>query len=205
MTSEKRSWLFKRWQINWTFLPGLRLRLSRTTFPKPAISWHPLRGLSLNTTHGLFLSKSFLGLTLGLKNSNFIFRGRWNSIFGIKLLGFNVNFAKQGFSLSHRNIFGTYNFRNPNRSSARILGIQIRGKKARGIAFIGTLVSLVIAILKTILILSDLLFRLSLFIFSVTWLALAKLVVLIFLFLRLTLAFCWYLLRALTYVERTAV
>ena len=72
----------------------MRIRFSRTSFPKPSLSWHPLRGFSLNTTHGARVSKSWKGFTLGFQNLNFVFRGRWSSGF----FGLNLNAAKSGGS-----------------------------------------------------------------------------------------------------------
>lgn len=125
----------------------IRIRFSRTSFPKPSLSWHPLRGFSLNTTHGARVSKTWKGFTLGFQNLNFVFRGRWSSGF----FGLNLNAAKSGFSLSQTNLLGTYNFSNPNRSSANILGIQIRGKKAAPWALLGFWISLPIHLVKLII------------------------------------------------------
>ena len=138
---------FKRLEINWPiFSEKSRFRLARTTFPKPSISWHPFRGFSLNTTHGARVSKTFKGVTLGFQNFNFVFRGRWSS----SCVGINLNASKSGFSLSQTNLLGTYNFSNPNRSSANILGIQIRGKKAAPWALLGFWISLPLHLIKAI-------------------------------------------------------
>ena len=144
MSKKPRS-LFKRIEINRAvFSKKTRFRLARTTFPKPSLSWHPFRGFSLNTSHGARVSKTFKGVTLGFQNLSFVFRGRWSSSF----FGLNLNASKSGFSLSQTNLLGTYNFSNPNRSSANILGIQIRGKKAAPWAFLGLLISLPIHLIK---------------------------------------------------------
>jgi len=164
---------FKRLEINWPiFSEKSRFRLARTTFPKPSVSWHPFRGFSLNTSHGARVSKTFKGITLGFQNFNFVFRGRWSSSF----LGINLNASKSGFSLSQTNLLGTYNFSNPNRSSANILGIQIRGKKAAPWAFLGLLISLPIHLIKLsvriiqlVLQAIEVLLRLTIWLFQLTW------------------------------------
>lgn len=175
--SEKPRPFFKRIEINWAiFSKKTRFRLARTTFPKPSLSWHPFRGFSLNTTHGARVSKTFQGVTLGFQNLNFVFRGRWSSSF----FGMNLNASKSGFSLSQTNLLGTYNFSNPNRSAANILGIQIRGKKAAPWAFLGLLISLPIHLIKLsvricqlVLQVIEVLLRLTIWLLQLTWALLA--------------------------------
>jgi len=121
-----------------------RLRFSRTGGASASV--HPLKGLTLNTKHGLRLSKTFKGLTLGFQNGNSTVRGRWSS----KNQLLNVNLSKSGFSLSSKSRFGNYNFTNPNRSSFKFAGIQIRGKNAKGLAFFATVINLIIIIIKAI-------------------------------------------------------
>jgi len=162
---------FKRLEINWPiFSKKTRFRLARTTFPKPSLSWHPLRGFSLNTTHGARVSKTFKGITIGFQNLSFVFRGRWSFSF----FGLNVNASKSGFSLSQTNLLGTYNFSNPNRSSANILGIQLRGKKAANWAFLGLIISFPLHLVKLIV-----------FIFQIVFVILRVLTLLIIWFLQL--------------------
>lgn len=151
-----------------------RIRFSRTSFPKPSLSWHPLRGFSLNTTHGARVSKTWKGFTLGFQNLNFVFRGRWSSGF----FGLNLNASKSGFSLSQTNLLGSYNFSNPNRSSASILGIQIRGKKAAPWALLGLWISLPIHFFKLLIVLTQLVLqvievviRLAIWLLQLTWAA----------------------------------
>jgi hypothetical protein len=124
--------------------PKFRIRASRTGGINAAI--HPLRGLTFNTKHGLRVSKTFRGLTLGFQGGNSILRGRWSSNGGL----LNLNLSKSGFSWSSKSHFGTYNISNPNRSSFKFAGIQIRGRKASGLALIGsifTLLSIVIGLI----------------------------------------------------------
>ena len=171
--SKKPRPFFKRIEINWAiFSKKTRFRLARTTFPKPSLSWHPFRGFSLNTTHGARVLKTFKGVTLGFQNLSFVFRGRWSS----SIFGLNLNASKSGFSLSQTNLLGTYNFSNPNRSSANILGIQIRGKKAAPWAFLGLLISLPLYLMKLLVQVIQLvlqaiegLLRLTIWLLQLTW------------------------------------
>lgn len=117
--------------------PKFRIRASRTSGLNAAV--HPLRGLTFNTKHGLRVSKTFRGLTLGIQNANSVVRGRWSSKNNL----LNLNLSKSGFSLSSKSRYGTYNISNPNRSSFKYAGIQIRGKKASGLALLGSIFTLV--------------------------------------------------------------
>lgn len=114
--------MMKRIQINKKVGKG-RVRVSRTSTPN--VSFAPKRGVTLNSAHGVRLSKSFKGVQLAFQNTNFILRGRWSSKGGT-----NLNLSKSGVSLSQRTKFGTFNLTNPNRSSANLFGINVRGKKA---------------------------------------------------------------------------
>lgn len=116
--------------------PKFRIRASRTGGINAAV--HPLRGLTFNTKHGLRVSKTFMGLTLGIQRGNAVVRGRWSSKDGL----LNLNLSKSGFSISSKSKFGNYNFTNPHRSSFKFGGIQLRGKKASGLAGIATLFTL---------------------------------------------------------------
>jgi len=117
--------------------PKFRIRASRTSGLNAAI--HPLRGLTFNTKHGLRVSKTFRGLTLGFQNGNSVIRGRWSSKNNL----FNLNLSKSGFSLSSKSRYGTYNISNPNRSSFKYAGVQIRGKKAAGLALLGSIITFI--------------------------------------------------------------
>lgn len=114
----------------------LRVRASRTGGVNAA--FHPLRGLTFNTKYGVRASKTFKGLTLGFQGGNTVVRGRWST----KNQLFNLNLSKSGFSLSSKNDYGTYNFTNPNRSSFKFGGVQLRGKKAAGPALFFTALTL---------------------------------------------------------------
>ena len=114
-------------------------RLSRTSGLNASI--RPFKGITLNTKHGLRLSKSFFGVSIGFrKTKNFFIQGRWSFLKGL----INVNLSKSGISFSSKHrFFGTLNLSNPNRSSVKFLGIQLRGKKAAPIAAIGLFISLI--------------------------------------------------------------
>lgn len=131
----------KRIEINEKVGP-IRGRISRTGGMTGAIS--PLKGVTLNTKHGARVSKTYKGLTLGLQNFNSVVRGRWSSKDEI----LNVNLSKSGVSASVKNSLGTFNLKNPNRSSATIAGIQVRGKNAAWIAGFGFILDLAVMLIK---------------------------------------------------------
>ncbi len=124
--------------------PKFRIRASRTGGLNAAI--HPLRGLTYNTKHGLRMSKTFKGLTLGFQGGNTVVRGRWSSENGL----LNLNLSKSGFTLSSRSKHGTYNITRPNRSSFKFAGIQLRGKKAAVPALIFTILTLIPILITSI-------------------------------------------------------
>ena len=138
-----------------------RLRASRTSGINAAV--HPLSGITFNTKHGLRASKTFKGLTLGFQKGNSVVRGRWSTKNGL----FNLNLSKSGFSLSSKSKYATFNFSNPNRSSFKMGGIQLRGKKAKGLAFIATVFNLIPFIINTIIALPIMMFRILISIFNI--------------------------------------
>jgi len=141
----------------------LRARLSRTSGLN--FSAHPFKGLTFNSKHGLRVSKTFKGLTLGFQKGNSVLRGRWSFLDDL----ININLSKSGFSMSSKSKYGTFNFKNPNRSSFKFAGIQLRGKKAKGpalffllIRLIGIFINLIWAVVFPIIFyISQLAFRLS--------------------------------------------
>ena len=112
---------FKRLQIKLKLGKSSNVLLSRTG--GIVASFRIAKGLTLNSKHGLRISKSFGGLTFALQNGGLSYRGRWST-----RSGYNLNLSKKGFSISKSFGIGSYNFTNPNRSSLTILGIQRRGK-----------------------------------------------------------------------------
>lgn len=142
--------------------PKFRIRASRTGGLNAAV--HPLRGLTFNTKHGLRASKTFKGLTLGFQRSNTVVRGRWSTKDGV----FNLNLSKSGFSISGSSKWGSYNFKNPNRSSFKFAGIQLRGKNAKGLAFLALIPQLILAVIKLIPALLNLFIFLSSFLINIS-------------------------------------
>jgi hypothetical protein len=136
--SEKK---LKRIEINEKVGP-IRGRISRTGGITGAVS--PVKGVTLNTKHGARVSKTYKGLTLGLQNFNSVVRGRWSN----KDEKVNVNLSKSGFSASVKNSLGTFNLKNPNRSSATFAGIQVRGKNAAWIAGFGFILDLAVMLMR---------------------------------------------------------
>ena len=141
----------KRIEVN-EKIAGVRARGSRTGGATAAVS--PVKGFTLNSKHGARVSKTFSGLTLGFQNLNSVVRGRWSGG------GMNLNLSKSGFTFSSKGLFGTYNLLKPNRSSATIGGIQVRGQA-------GMIISLIGVFFKSILMLAGLAWSLIKFAFVV--------------------------------------
>jgi DNA uptake protein ComE-like DNA-binding protein len=78
-----------------------------------------------NTSQGIRVSTTPVKDTqVALQNGRFILRGRYGR--GPTKL----NLSKSGLTVSTRNKLGTFNWIKPNRSSARIAGVQVRGRNA---------------------------------------------------------------------------
>lgn len=108
---------------------GKHLRISRTG-GAALRTQAKVAGLNVtaNTRHGLRISSRVAKNTqIALQNGRPVLRGRYGS--GATRL----NLSKSGVSLSTRNPLGTFNWVKPNRSSVKIAGIQLRGKKAANI------------------------------------------------------------------------
>jgi hypothetical protein len=96
-----------------------------------------------NTKRGIRVStRAAKGTNVALQNGRFRLRGRYGR--GPTKL----NLSKSGASVSTRNALGTFNWTNPNRSSAKIAGVQMRGKKAANLQIIYLLVMLVVNLAK---------------------------------------------------------
>jgi len=61
---------------------------------------------------------------MALQNGRLVLRGRYGG--GPTKL----NLSKTGMTVSARNELGSFNWVKPNRSSAKLFGVQVRGKKA---------------------------------------------------------------------------
>ncbi|MCL7744286.1 helix-hairpin-helix domain-containing protein [Guyparkeria hydrothermalis] len=78
-----------------------------------------------NTAQGIRVSATPVKDTqIALQNGRFILRGRYGR--GPTKL----NLSKTGVTVSTRNRLGTFNWIKPNRSSAKIAGVQVRGRNA---------------------------------------------------------------------------
>ncbi|PAU86343.1 DNA-binding protein [Pseudomonas sp. WN033] len=81
--------------------------------------------VTANSKHGLRVSGRVVkGTQMAMQNGRFVLRGRYGS--GPTKL----NMSKSGFTVSSRNELGTFNWIKPNRSSAKVFGVQMRGRKA---------------------------------------------------------------------------
>ncbi|MDG4868673.1 helix-hairpin-helix domain-containing protein [Guyparkeria sp. 1SP6A2] len=78
-----------------------------------------------NTSQGIRVSSTPVKDTqVALQNGRFILRGRYGR--GPTKL----NLSKTGLTVSTRNQLGTFNWIKPNRSSAKVAGVQVRGRNA---------------------------------------------------------------------------
>lgn len=92
--------------------------------------------LTANTAGGVRVSATPVRNTqLALQNGRFVLRGRYD------LGPVNLNVSKRGASLASRNALGSFNWTHPNRSSAKVAGIQLRGRKAAQLQFVYLLVT----------------------------------------------------------------
>ena len=81
--------------------------------------------VTANTSTGFRVSGTPMKNTqVALQNGRFVLRGRYGS--GPTKL----NVSKTGATVSTRNELGSFNWIKPNRSSAKVAGIQVRGKNA---------------------------------------------------------------------------
>lgn len=81
--------------------------------------------ITVNSQHGVRLSKGIgKGTQVALQNGRLQLRGRYGKG------PHKLNVSKSGLSVSSRNALGTFNWVKPNRSSAKLFGVQVRGKKA---------------------------------------------------------------------------
>lgn len=124
--------------------------------------------VTANTSEGFRVSSTPLENTqIALQNGRFVLRGRYGS--GPTKL----NVSKTGATVSTRNALGSFNWIKPNRSSAKVAGVQVRGKNAaylQGIymLFVGAamafkfLVQLLVLVLQLAVVLGDMIYRLAL-------------------------------------------
>ena len=141
----------KRIEINKRVGKG-RVRVSRTS--EPNVSTSPVKGVTLNSAHGVRLSKSWGGVQTAFQNSRFILRGRWST-----KTDTNVNLSKSGLSISQKQTLEHSTLQINNRSSASILGINFRGKKAAQTVAILALLEFLFKFLMVILSLVPLVLR----------------------------------------------
>lgn len=117
---------------------GPNLRLSRTggAALRAEAGAGPVTA-TVNTAHGLRLSARLLkGLRVGLQSGTPFLTGRWGSG------PFALNLSKSGASVSVKTGVGRLNLVKPGRSSAKIAGVQIRGKRAAQVNLFVMLVTL---------------------------------------------------------------
>lgn len=136
----------KRIELNKKLIGNrVRARLSRTG--GPSLSLRIFKGLTYNTADGLRGSKTRKGLTVGFSRGGLFFRGRWKLGESLRL-----NLSKRsGFSLSWKNAIGAINLTRPQYSSAKLFGIQFRGRRAQSIQFYYLIFAAAIFLLQLII------------------------------------------------------
>ncbi|MCH8529212.1 MAG: hypothetical protein LAT65_00025 [Saccharospirillum sp.] len=104
--------------------------------------------LTANSRHGVRVSRSVGKNTqMALQNGRFVLRGRYGS--GPTRL----NLSKTGMTVSSRNKLGTFNWVKPKRSSAKLFGVQVRGKNAVYAHLVFALFNLVFSLVQVTLLL----------------------------------------------------
>lgn len=118
---------------------GKHLRVSRTGgISLRAQAKAAGMNVTANSKHGLRVSgRVAKGTQMAMQNGRFVLRGRYGS--GPTKL----NMSKSGFTVSSRNELGTFNWIKPNRSSVKVFGVQMRGRKAANAQMAFMLLSLV--------------------------------------------------------------
>ena len=110
---------------------GKNLRASRTGGVAARVQTK-VSGVNVtaNTAKGLRISARIAnGLRIAGQNGKGQIIGRWQK--GPLRANFsNSSSSKASGSISYKNKMGTLNLTNPNRSSAKFAGVQVRGKKA---------------------------------------------------------------------------
>ena len=117
-------------------------------------------GLTLtgNTSRGVRVSATPARNTqVALQNGRFILRGRYGSG------PLRLNLSKSGLSLSARNALGSFNLTNPLRSSAKVAGVQVRGRTAAVMQGIYGVFMLALFLLQAAIVVGLFAFRLLLF------------------------------------------
>ncbi|NLY12440.1 MAG: DNA-binding protein [Gammaproteobacteria bacterium] len=100
--------------------------------------------VTANSKHGLRISAPVgKGTQVALQNGRLVLRGRYGRG------PMRLNLSKSGVSVSARNSLGTFNLIRPNRSSVKIAGVQLRGKKAANIQMIFMVGVLLVSVLQT--------------------------------------------------------
>lgn len=127
-------------------LRGEHLRASRTggvSLRKQARLGH--YNVTANTSHGVRLSRRIAkGTNLAVQNGQLRLRGRYGK--GPTKL----NLAKSGVSVSTSNALGTFNWTKPQYSSANVLGVNVRGRKAANMQLVFMLFQGLVLVLKVL-------------------------------------------------------
>ena len=102
--------------------------------------------LTANTKCGFRVSTTPMKNTqVALQNGRFVLRGRYGSG------PFKLNLSKTGVTASSRNRLGSFNWIKPNRSSAKLFGVQLRGRKAANLQLVYIGLAAVLALASLLL------------------------------------------------------
>lgn len=97
-----------------------------------------------NTKHGLRLSTRVAKNTqIAFQNGRFVFRGRYGPDAA------KLNVSKTGVTVSSKTDMGSFNWVKPSRSSFKIAGIQLRGRKAALLQVVYLFIKLLFVIVRT--------------------------------------------------------
>lgn len=137
---------------------GKHLRLSRTGGVSiRAQAKAAGMNVTANSKHGLRVSGRVVkGTQMAMQNGRFVLRGRYGN--GPTKL----NLSKSGLTVSSRNELGAFNWIKPNRSSAKVFGVQMRGRKAAN-------AQMVFMFLSLVAVAASVAFRLMVFLLVWTW------------------------------------
>ena len=111
-------------------------------------------GLTANTSKGLRLSSALgPGTQVAVQGGRFVLRGRYGSG------PMRLNLSKSGLSASLASDVGRLNLTHPGRSSAKVFGVQVRGKNAVWMNVAAMLVSALVLAVKLVVLFGIALFR----------------------------------------------
>ena len=130
--------------------------------------------LTANSSRGMRVSTRIAkGTQVALQNGRFVLRGRYGKG------PLKLNLSKSGPSVSSRTSVGTFNLFKPRYSSAKIGGIQVRGKNAVYIHMVVALLQLIVHLFLFLVQLAVILFQGACWLIARLWVLLRRSAVII--------------------------